>query len=197
MINLEQVVIDIDSDEIGVKRDVVFNGHFNLEKLTVTENGKQYYRDICITKDAVFVLPFDPKLKKVVLLCEKRFGLITRKSSIKTWSSISGTIDKDVSPEEIAAMELDEEAGLLLKDGALRKIATHYSSPGIISEKKYIYTFEFDSTKFNEGVYGLDSENEYIEAKLFDYDIADKMVNNFEISDLNAIFALEIIKKNN
>lgn len=176
------------------KKEKVFNGHFDVTKYTITENDSTYERDICVSKDAVFVLPFDPIAKKVVIINEKRFGILPHVSHsiehIETWSSIAGTVDKILPLEEIVSLELKEEAGIDMDDGELTKLVSHYSSPGIMSEKKHLYIFEFDSSNFIEGVFGAAEENEVTHAKLVSYSDAVKMIDDGDIMDLNLMFAL-------
>jgi ADP-ribose pyrophosphatase len=171
-------------------KETVFNGHFSVNRYTIKEGDTEYVRDICESRDAVFVLPYDPVNKKVVLIKEKRFGLLPHTDSIETWSSIAGTVDKDISLEGIVAMELEEEAGIDIASGVLHKICTHYSSPGIMSEQKHIYFFEFDSTTFKDGTFGAVEENETTHATLVSYDVANEMAHNGLVTDLNVMFAL-------
>lgn len=173
-----------------------FKGHFSVLKYSIQEDNNNYFRDIVETKDAVFVLPFDSKNKKVILINEKRFGLLKHRENIETWSSVSGTVDKDVSLEEIVGIELKEEANLDINNGKLTKILSHFSSPGIISEQKTIYLFDFDSSKYISGEYGSLDENEKTISKLFTYNEALKMIDNGQIEDLNCIFSLFTLLKN-
>jgi nudix-type nucleoside diphosphatase (YffH/AdpP family) len=173
-----------------ISKKLVFNGHFNVIKYTIGENDSTYERDICESKDAVFVLPFDPVTKKIVLIKEKRFGLLKHTSDIETWSSIAGTVDKDLPLESIVGLELMEEAGIDISQGELTKLYMHYSSPGIVSERKHIYLFKFDSTSFDEGTFGVDNENEVTVAKLFSYSDAMEMSNSGDLMDLNVMYSL-------
>lgn len=167
-----------------------FSGHFDVTTYSIEENDHIYERDICESKDAVFVLPFDPNTEKVVLIKEKRFGLLKHTNDIETWSSIAGTVDKELSLEEIAAIELMEEAGLDVNDGKLHKICSHYSSPGILSEKKHIFFFQFDSSNFKDGQFGSEAENETTHAKLVDYLEVFQMIERGEVMDLNVMYGI-------
>ena len=64
--------------------------------------------------DAVAVLPYDPKLGKVVLIEQFRIAAIHEENP---WllELVAGIIDKDNSKEEIAILEAKEEAGLEVK----------------------------------------------------------------------------------
>lgn len=170
-----------------------FSGHFDVTTYEIEEEGNKYQRDICESKDAVFVLPYDPVNKQVVLINEKRFGLLKHTGNIETWSSIAGTVDKELSLEDIVGLELMEEAGIDINEGELQKVCSHYSSPGIMSEKKHIYFFKFDSAKFKSGQYGAENENETTHAELFGYDEVFSMIEREEIMDLNVMFSISKI----
>lgn len=178
-----------------IKEELLVNGHFNVVKLHINDNGADFQRDICVSKDAVFVLPYDPENKLILIAKEKRFGLYSHTENLETWSSVAGTIDKDLNPDAIALAELEEEAGL--KTGTLKLLTVHFSSPGIMSERKYLYTFHTDLSEYKESIFGLESENEEIQTKVVSYTEANEMIKRQEILDLNLMYALKEIMGGN
>lgn len=68
---------------------------------------------------------------------------------------VSGTIDEGKKPEETAKEEVFEEAGLTID--TVKLIACIYKSPGLTTEKTYIYYAEVDGTP-ESGLHGVNDE---------------------------------------
>jgi hypothetical protein len=60
-----------------------------------------------------------------------------------------------------------------------------------MSEKKHVYIFETDLSKYIEGIYGLVDHNEEIQTKVVSIDEAKSMIKQEIIMDLNCIYAIE------
>ena len=96
------------SDYKVLDSNIAYDGFIKIQKHIISDQGNEFVREVCVSKDAVFILPYDPSTRKVVLIKEPRTGLIGREDSVFTYSSIAGMIDKDcMTPEDIAIAELN------------------------------------------------------------------------------------------
>jgi len=95
-------------------------------------NGARRLVDRVEFPDAVAVLPLDTRDCRAALIRQYR-------PAVGEWllEAPAGVIDPGESPEEAAARELEEEAGL--KPTRLEKVAVGYASPGYSTEKLYYY----------------------------------------------------------
>lgn len=176
----------------GKKR--VYDGHLKVDVYDISLNGKSIVRELCVTKDSVVVLPYDPVMRKILLVKEPRTGLIpSMGENNMTISTIAGCLDKSGSTViDIIRDELNEEAGIAnFDEEKLTFLRDHFGSPGIMSERKSIYIYEIDSREVTEGVYGLENEGEYIQTMLVDYDEAKELCDNNLVLDLSCVYAIE------
>jgi len=114
-------------------RKVVYRApRFDVEELAETlEDGRKISRTIVRHPGAVVVLP---------LLEDGRVCLIeTYRVAIDRWhlELPAGTMDKGVSPIELAALELQEETGFVAKQFV--HLHTFAMSPGILDEKMHLF----------------------------------------------------------
>lgn len=118
-------------------------------------------REMVHTRDSVLVLIYAPHADCFVLGKEFRLGVFCNTNGDDPFilECVSGTIEKNSNSEECARNEAYEETGL--KIDTLELIATVYKSPGILTEKTYIYYAEFMG-ELQEGIYGLKEEHEEI-----------------------------------
>ena len=95
-------------------------------------NGRTRLVDRVEFPDAVAVLPLKTRECEVGLIRQYR-------PAVDEWllEAPAGVIDEGESPEEAAARELEEEAGL--RPGRLVKVARGYASPGYSTETLHYY----------------------------------------------------------
>lgn len=119
-------------------------------------------RGVFVSGDAVTVLPFDPRRRRVLLIEQFRIGPHARLDP-HPWclETVAGRCDAGEGPEATARREALEEAGLTL--GRIERIAAYYTSPGIASEHITAYVGEADLEDAG-GVHGLAEEDEDIRA---------------------------------
>lgn len=106
------------------------------------------------------VLAFDPWRQQVALVEQFRIGALRADSSPWLLEVIAGMVGKTESPEQVAARELSEEAGI--ESANLEPICSYLASPGGSSEKLYLFLARVDLSDAQSGVHGLDEENEDI-----------------------------------
>ncbi len=135
-----------------------------------------------VMADAVTVLPYDPVRDRVLLIEQFRFGPWAR-GDRNPWSlePIAGRIDALETPEQAAAREAMEEAGLTFS--ALEPIGRYYPSPGAITEYLISYLGLADLPDGIAGLHGLDSEAEDIRGHLVDFERLMALVDSGEVAN--------------
>ncbi len=144
-------------------------------------------RAVLVGADAAFVLPYDPKRDRVLLVEQIRLGPIGRGDRTQ-WQlePIAGRIDPGETPEQAARREAVEEAGLHL--GPLRKIAEVYPTPGTSTEFYYLYLGLAELPDKIAGTGGVAEENEDIRSHLMSFDDLMAHVEHYDVA--NAPLAL-------
>jgi len=104
-----------------------------LDELT-HEDGRPYRRDVVLHPGAVVILPLLDG-ERVVLLRNYRHAV-----GGTLWEVPAGTLEPPEPPEACAVRELIEETGYRAKKW--RKLAEFYPSPGILSERMYLFAAE-------------------------------------------------------
>lgn len=114
-------------------------------------------REIVHCANSIAVLIYVPTIDSFVLCQEFRVGVFFNSSNDDPFvlECVSGTIDKNWGPEETARKEMVEETGLAAD--TLETIAIVYKSPGLMTEKTYIYYTEVKNTP-KSGLYGVEDE---------------------------------------
>lgn len=128
-------------------------------------------REICVSTDAVTVLPYDPERDAVLVTEQFRPAPLVR-GSAATWVTepIAGRIDAGETPEEAARREAAEEAGLAL--ASLILVARYYPSPGALSE--HVHSFVAISPLTEGGIHGRKEEGEDIRTRVWPFERAMK-----------------------
>lgn len=166
-----------------IKKEIAFFGKiFKVAKEVWADECAEFERDVIEHPGAVAVLPF--KDEKVFLV--KQFRHAVREHLIEI---PAGLIEEGESPEETAIRETEEEIGLKVKN--LQKLAEVYSSPGILSERLYIYAASVDPDFRAEAE---PDKDEKIEVLTFDFDELLKMVREGIIKDSKTVLAVLLFK---
>lgn len=119
--------------------------------------------------DAAIVLPYDPKLDRVLMVEQFRMGPYLR-SDPNPWmmEPVAGRVDAGEHPDVTAKREAVEEAGLTLHD--LHHVHSGYASPGCSTEYFHVYVGLADLPDGCAGLGGLDIEAEDIKGHLVSWD---------------------------
>jgi ADP-ribose pyrophosphatase len=164
-------------------RHIKFNGEWS----------QPFYREVSLRYKAVAVLPYDPKLDKVVLIEQFRAGALEDKKSPWLLELVAGVMDREGSKEEFAKHETLEEAGLeIIK---LMPITEYWSSPGGSDEFISLYCAIVDASNAG-GIYGLAAENEDILVHVMSSEEAFAKVRSGEINNAFGIIALQWLELN-
>jgi len=168
--------------------------HYKLKhRLFAGGWSKTFTRELFVRYNAVAVLPYDPKLNKVVLIEQFRIGALKDKTSPWLLELVAGIIDKNKSEEQIATLETKEEAGLeVIK---LIPIYGYWTSPGGSSEYVTLYCAIVDANNAG-GIHGVDDEHEDILVHVMDSKDAFAAVKSGRINNASTIIALQWLELN-
>ncbi|MFI5380209.1 MAG: NUDIX hydrolase [Tepidisphaerales bacterium] len=141
------------------------------------EDGQRFEKEIIVHPGAVVILPF-ADADTIVLIRNRRYAVGQILVELP-----AGTLDKSESPMNAAGRELMEETGLVA--GRLKPLLNFFASPGIMSEKMYV----FAAYDLRKGTKALEpgEEIEVFPAKLTD---AITMIRTGEIQDGKTIATL-------
>jgi ADP-ribose pyrophosphatase len=153
------------------------NRLFKVERqnLTVRGKGVDYYR--IVKKDTAVILPF---LDKDHILLERQYR---PPIGLKIFEIPAGHLKNKDTPISAAKRELEEETGY--KCSRLKLLAVTYPSPGILSNKEYIYMAE----GLKKGKLSLDKDEEISHIGI-NIRTAIKMIKTNEIRDAKTIVAI-------
>lgn len=181
-------------DDLEIERsDKVFRGYFSLQRHTLRHrlfNGEwseTMTREVFYSGPAITVLPYDPKLDKVLLI--EQFRVAAHLTNPTPWmiEVIAGRIDGNETPETAVIREAREEADISLSN--LTLIASIHTAPGFADEVLHHYCAQADLSSAG-GIHGLDNEQEDIKAIVTPLDKAIKAIEMGEINTGPAITSL-------
>lgn len=182
------------------KKELPYSGFFRLEKYwlkhTLYAGGwsEEICRELFVRGSCVAVLLYDPHADKVVLIEQFRIGAILDPNSAWLIEIVAGAIEEGETSVEVAHREALEEAGCEIQD--LLKVNEFYTTPGGMAERITLFCGKVDSTKINEGIHGLDEEQEDILVRVVDFTEAYRMVESNEIDSAIPILAIQWLALN-
>lgn len=177
-----------------LSHEVSFQGYYRMEKYKLRHKlfagvwGEPMEREVFERGNAAAVLPYDPKLNKVVLIEQFRIGALQDECSPWLLEVVAGVIDEGEEPSEVCRREAEEEAGLKILE--LIPISHYWVSPGGCTERMDLFCGKVDASNAG-GVHGLDHEHEDIKVHVFDVEDAFEMVRSGKINNQPAIIALQ------
>jgi nudix-type nucleoside diphosphatase (YffH/AdpP family) len=117
--------------------EILYRGWLTLRRISVSRpDGSRMTNEVEHHGDAACVLAYDRDRKTVLLIRQFRVPPFLADGRTEMIEAIAGIVEDD-SPEKTARREAMEEAGLRL--GALEKIATAWSTPGMSTERMHLY----------------------------------------------------------
>lgn len=177
-----------------LSHEILFQGHYRMEKYKLRHKlfagiwGEPMEREVFERGNAAAVLPYDPKLNKVVLIEQFRIGALQDECSPWLLEVVAGVIDEGEESSEVCRREAEEEAGLKILE--LIPISYYWASPGGCTERMDLFCGKVDASHAG-GVHGLDHEHEDIKVHVFDVEDAFEMVRSGKINNQPAIIALQ------
>lgn len=119
---------------------IVYNGFLKIGKIETADG----MREICLRPDAVACLIYDEN-GNVLLTNQIRIAPSFYHETEIFYEVPAGMIDKDETPLKAVIREVFEEVGLKIDDPMYW--GKYYSSPGGLSERIYLYSFQVEDLK--------------------------------------------------
>jgi len=140
------------------------------------QNGIAKNWEIVQAHDSVAVLIYHREFKSFILVKQFRPAVYVNNRDGMSIELCAGIVDKDISLQQIAQEEIEEECGYAVSLENVQKITSFYTSVGFAGSRQTLYYAEVDeSMKVSEGG-GVDGELIEVislplqEAKTFMYD---------------------------
>lgn len=171
----------------------VRQGFLSIDAMTITHStfsgGEEMtvLREVMQRGHAAAVLLFDASLDSVLLIRQILPGALAAGKDPAPWQIVAGMIDAGEDGISTVVREAQEEAGIDL--GEIVHAHTFMPSPGGSSEVVDVYIAAAD-LRGAGGIFGLESEGENIEAKLFSAQDAIAMLDAGLIFSGPAVVAL-------
>ena len=168
-----------------VSRKTVFRGYVSqLDVLKIrTAGGRLVQRELIRHPGAVVIIPRLPD-GRLILVRQLRIA-----TGGNIWEFPAGTLEKGESPARCANRELQEETGW--KAHRLRHLLTFYPTPGISTEKMYL--FFADKLEKSTGCQ-LDLDEE-LSSRYFSFSDVDRMIEKGLIIDGKTILGLLFFRR--
>jgi len=168
---------------VGRLRFEKFNGQMSEE-----------VRRLCLDRgDAVAVVLFNRKKKTLILIEQFRYPVYRALKGKNGWiyELAAGVVEPGETPEQVVEREVMEEVGYEVK--SVKRLACIYPSPGVISERIYIYYAEV-AKQINRGG-GLASEHEDIRVIELPVKKVYSMIKQGLIEDAKTLIGLRYAKE--
>ena len=111
---------------------------------TYTQDGQRRSWELLRAGDSVAVLIWHKERKRFILVRQFRPAVYLQDGEGMTVELCAGLMDKDLSPEAVAAEEVEEECGYRVAPEALQKVSSYYSSVGFAGSRQILYYVEVD-----------------------------------------------------
>ncbi len=147
----------------------------------VLQDGKASKREVILHSGGVVILAVD-KNNTVYMVKQYRYAV-----QKEIYELPAGRLEKDEDPFDCAKRELEEECGLVAE--SWENLGFIYSSPGILSEKLYLYK----ATDLKQTQQNLD-EGEFLSVCKFNIEEIFGMIKENKINDAKTICAVSLGK---
>jgi len=154
-----------------VERDPVYRGFLKINRYRLRHELYQGGESEVLIRErieglrAAFVLLYDPKVDRVVLVEQFRIGAVGGRPNPWLLETVGGYVPEGESDESVARREALEEANCPI--ARIERICEFLVSPGISVDRIALFCGEVDSTDAG-GVHGLDHEGEDIRVVVMD-----------------------------
>ena len=157
--------------------------------------GKPVQREVVWRIPAVAVLLYDAAADAVVMIEQFRVGAMQHEHGPWQLEMVAGLIDTDEAPEQVAARECQEEAGVTVAPEQMQKVCEYLVSPGGSNESLTIYCAPVDASQVG-GIHGLPTEGEDIRVLSVSREQAWQWLQNGEITNAATIIAVQWLQMN-
>jgi len=189
-------------DDVEIISEVdAYKGFYTLKNYQLRHRlfaggwGKPVQREVVWRIPAVAVLLYDAAADAVVMIEQFRVGAMQHEQGPWQLEMVAGLIDTDEAPEQVAARECQEEAGVQVAPEQMHKVCEYLVSPGGSNETLTIYCAPVDASKVG-GIHGLPTEGEDIRVLSISREQAWQWLQNGEITNAATIIAVQWLQMN-
>lgn len=178
---------------LEIEVEPIFRGYLSVDDLKIRVEGedlteREVRRSVASWGDMVFVLPYDPTSRRVLLIEQFRPGKFMReKGPALCVGPIGGRCDREEAFADTAKREALEEAGIEIQ--RLHELPGYYSSPGLSTEHVFGFIGEANLADAG-GTYGLKWEGEETTAFAVSIEEAMLLVVNGGVETSHGLIAL-------
>lgn len=182
-----------------LQHDIACEGFFRIDRFRVQHElfaggwNEPLTRELFERGHAAAILPYDPRLDKVVLIEQFRIGALQAPGGPWLMEIVAGMIEEGEQAEQVARRESIEEAGLEI--GSSEAICDYLVSPGGTSERIAVFCGEVDASNAG-GVHGLPEEGEDIRVTSVAYPDAVAMLSDGRLNSASVIIAMQWLMLN-
>ena len=120
-----------------VKAKSLFDGWTKFVAVTVQQpDGRSTERAVLDHGAAACILPYDPERRLALVVCQTRVPLLYLGGRERLMEAVAGRIENE-EPLDAICREAMEEAGVRMRE--TEHIGTCWSSPGVSTERLYLY----------------------------------------------------------
>ncbi len=175
------------------KRALLLDGFFKVEEAHVSY--EKFDGTMCspvrrlnlARGDAVASVLYNRARQRVILVNQFRYATLSKGTGWMT-ELVAGVVDEGETPEDCVRREILEEAGYDIEK--LERIYCFYSTPGITSERIFLYYAETRGDRPVAAGGGLAHEHEDIQVLEVPLDKALGQIESGEIADAKSIIGL-------
>lgn len=150
---------------------------FKVSRVTISENDKEYQRDIISHNGSAVIVPF---FSDQTIALVRQYRHAAQKYLLEL---PAGSLEVGETPQEGALREIREEIGF--QANKIELLTEFFVSPGFLSEKMYVFL----ATEFVEVGQNLD-EDEFLSIEKYTFPNIYQMITNGEFEDAKTMLGL-------
>lgn len=168
---------------------VLHEGFGTLRKVHVSNGEQELDQEVFDTGDAVAVLLYHPERRVLLFVEQIRIATALNGNASGLLLEVCAGRTEGGDPEEAARREVQEETGYDV--AGLETVGCVYMSPGVHTQRLYLYAASYAGvTRSGEGG-GLASESEHLELVEHPYADARAMLESGKITDAKTMLLLQ------
>jgi len=185
------------SDYTILERSDLYRNYFRAEKVVFQHQrfaggfSEPVSREVFMTRGAVSVLLYDPKMDALVFVEQFRIGALASQRSPWQLEMVAGMLDKELPPDEIARREAMEEAGCVVE--SLHFIGRFFTTPGCCNEVFHVYAAKVDASALAAHG-GLPDEHEDIRIHVVPRQTAFAWLDDGHVENAMTVLALQWLR---
>lgn len=171
-----------------IHSEILFDQFFKIEAAQFKDDQTTFTRYILSRPPSAAILLYHKEHHSFIFVKQFRSPLYNLEKDPNILEIPAGVVEEGETPENTIIRETEEETGYIISSPQL--ITSCYSTPGIISEKFFIYFGEVTEADNHHEGGGLDEETENITVEEIKVDRVWQMLKNGGIVDAKTLLAL-------